>query len=64
MDSDYHDEYRDSWASMLIENINLLPEEKRRLVSVSFIEPHSNVTGFRFPGDVLRYDIIACKSNR
>ena len=63
IDRDFQDEYRDFWGSILIDNINLLPQEKRKLISISFVEPQSSGTGFRFPADVLRYDIIALKSN-
>lgn len=62
VDRGSHDDYRDYWASILIENINLLSQEKRNLVSISFVEPQSHEAGFRVLGDFLRYDIIAIKS--
>ena len=58
---EYKAEYRDYWASILIDNINLLPQEKRKLVSISFIEPLTSGTGFQLPGDALKYDIIGFK---
>lgn len=54
---DSHNAYRDFWGSVLINNINLLPQEKRKLVSISFVEPRSPETGFRFLGNILTYDI-------
>jgi hypothetical protein len=59
MDKDTQDDYRDYWVSMVMDTITLLPHEKRKLLSASFVE---SVAGFRLPGDVLRYDIIAWKS--
>lgn len=54
-------EYRDYWASILIDNINLLPQEKKDLISISFVEPLTSGTGFQLPGDALKYDIIGFK---
>ena len=61
IDKKYHDDCRDFWASILIDIINSMHQEKRKFISISFVEPQSFWTGFRLPGDGFRYDILALK---
>lgn len=63
IDTQYHDNYRDFFASILIDNLNTIPQEKRKLISISFVEPQSSGSGFRLLGDIFKYDIIALKGS-
>ncbi|MBA2649665.1 MAG: hypothetical protein H0U75_08765 [Legionella sp.] len=57
---DLYEAYRDLWCEKLLDTINVLAEEKRKLISLYFVEAPGN--GFKLAGGVLRYDIIALKA--
>lgn len=58
LDKDAQEEYGDSWGGMVVDALDSMAPEERKLVRVAFVNPKSKGTGFRL-GEVFRYDIIA-----
>lgn len=58
-----HQSYRDTWAAVLLDALNSLPSEKKKILSIAFIEPQSSDQVFCMTGTDLRFDIIALKQS-
>lgn len=57
-----YEHYFNLWGATLIENINLLPLQKKQIISITFVVPESSKNGFKITGTILNFDILASKA--